>query len=73
MDTANIVLELSHAIEARRKTLGLSQVELANLAEVSPRFMYELEKGKKTMSLDKFLAVAKVLGYELELRIKQNG
>jgi y4mF family transcriptional regulator len=73
MDTAQIVLEFSHAIEARRKALGLSQVELANLAEVSPRFMYDLENGKKTISLDKFLAVAKVLGYELELRIKQNG
>lgn len=73
MDTVNIVLELSRAIEARRKALNLSQVELANLAEVSPRFMYDLEKGKKTMSLDKFLAVAKVLGFEIELRVKQNG
>lgn len=73
METANMVLEFSHVLEARRKSLGLSQVELASLAEVSPRFMYELEKGKKTMSLDKFLAVAQVLGYDLELRIKQNG
>jgi HTH-type transcriptional regulator/antitoxin HipB len=67
------VTYLSTSLEARRKSLGLSQIELANLAGVSARFMYDLESGKKSVSLDKFLAVANVLGYELELTVAHNG
>lgn len=73
MEIEKIVLEISRSLEARRRALGLSQNELANLAGVSVRFMYDLESGKKSVSLDKFLAVATVLGYELELKVAQNG
>lgn len=73
MDLEDTVTHLSKSLETRRKSLGLSQIELANLAGVSARFMYDLESGKKSVSLDKFLAVAKVLGYELELTVAHNG
>jgi len=63
---------IAASIEKRRKSLGLTQAELAALAGVSARFVYDLENGKKTISMDKFLAVAKVLGYNLNLKIAVN-
>ncbi len=73
MDIEKKVLHLANALEARRKSLGLSQVELAGLAGVSARFMYDLENGKKSVSLEKVLAVATVLGFEIEFKVAQNG
>ena len=72
MEIAEMALDLSKTLEARRKSLGLNQAEVAALAEVSPRFMYDLERGKPTVSLDKLLAVATVLGLNLTLRIASN-
>ena len=73
MDIETKVLHLANALETRRKSLGLSQVELAGLAGVSARFMYDLENGKKSVSLEKVLAVATVLGFEIEFKVAQNG
>ena len=59
---------LGGTIRARRKELGLDQLELCDLAGVGPAFVYALEKGKPTVRLDKVLAVLHVLGLELHLR-----
>jgi y4mF family transcriptional regulator len=56
-------------VRARRKDLGLTQLELAELAEVSPRFVFDLENGKPTVSLDRVLLVTKTLGLKLDLRV----
>lgn len=61
-------LVLATVVRARRKELGLGQVELCDLAGVGPAFLYALEKGKPTVRLDKVLAVLRVLGLELHLR-----
>lgn len=58
------------ALLARRKALGFTQMELAELAGVSPRFIHELENGKSTVRLDRMLAVATALGLELEWRLR---
>lgn len=68
-EVTNRVLAMSQELEQRRKTLGLSQVELAGLAGVSPRFMYDLESGKETISLDRLLLVITALGLEIELKV----
>jgi len=47
--------------------LRLDQAELADLAEVSERFVYALENGKRTVQLDKVLAVLSALGLHLEI------
>jgi y4mF family transcriptional regulator len=60
--------ELARDVRARRKDLGLTQPELADLAGCSPRFVRALEAGKATVQLDKLLAVLDVLGLELEVR-----
>ncbi len=59
---------LGAAVRARRRSLGLNQAELANLAGVGLAFLYELEHGKATVRIDKVLAVFAVLGLELYVR-----
>lgn len=55
-------------VRARRLQLRLRQNELADLAGVSERFVYALENGKRTVQLDKVLAVLNALGLHLEIR-----
>ena len=59
---------LGGALRRRRRDLGLSQVEVCDLAGVGPAFLYELEHGKPTVRLDKLLKVLEVLSLGLELR-----
>lgn len=55
-------------VRRRRKQLGISQEELADLARCSERFVHTLEAGKSTVRLDKVLDVLRVLGMHLQLR-----
>lgn len=64
---ADRVAELGVQVRARRKELGLTQRELADLAEVSPRFVHMLEAGKPTVQLAQALAVLEVLGLGLRV------
>ena len=61
-------LTLAEQIRARRKALGLSQQDLADLAGCSPRFLRSLEAGKASVRLDKVQAVLEALGLALVLR-----
>lgn len=65
------VAELGAALATRRKAVGLGQEELAELAQVSVRFVRAIEHGKATARLDKVLAVATVLGFEIDLRLRR--
>ena len=60
-------IRLGAALRNRRKSLGLTQQELARLAGCGLAFLYELESGKATVRLDKLLGVLGVLGLELSL------
>lgn len=60
--------DLAQTVRRRRVSLGLRQDELADLAEVSERFVYALESGKRSVQLDKLVAVLAALGLHLELR-----
>ena len=55
------------SVRRRRRDLGLRQDELADLAQVSERFVYALEGGKSSVQLDKVLAVLAALGLHLEI------
>ena len=61
-------LRLGRALRRRRKRLGLSQVQLCELAGVGPVFLHAVEHGKPTLRLDKLLSVLEVLGLSLELK-----
>lgn len=58
---------LADVVRARRRQLGLRQDELADVADVSERFVYAVEHGKTTVQLDKVLAVLAALGLHFEV------
>jgi len=52
-------------VRQRRRSLRLTQDQLADLADCSPRFVRALESGKRSVRLDKLLDVLAALGLEL--------
>jgi len=58
---------LASALRARRKSLRLTQIELSRLSGTGPDFVYDVERGKPTLRLDKLLQILEVLGLELVL------
>ena len=60
--------EVGAIVRARRKALGVTQAELAGLADVGARFIVELEQGKATLELGKVLRVFERLGVQLLAR-----
>jgi y4mF family transcriptional regulator len=59
-------------IKQKRKTHGLTQVELALRAGVGLRFVRDLEQGKQTLRMDKVNQVLALFGDELG-PVKSNG
>ena len=57
--------ELGRRIRAARKAQGLTQVDLAEIAGVGPRFLSELERGKDTVHLGLALKIARLVGLDL--------
>ena len=55
------------AIKNRRKKLGYTQKYISEFMGVSISFLSDLENGKKTIELEKALAVANQLGLDVEL------
>lgn len=50
-----------------RKKQGLTQAQLASIANTSPRLIGELERGKPTIQLEKALKIAWLLGINIEV------
>ena len=59
--------QLGQALRDRRRALQLTQQDVADLADVSVRFLHEVERGKPGVRLDKLRAVLRALGLHLEL------
>ena len=57
--------EIGAALKTKRKEYQLRQEEVAEFAQVSERFVREVEKGKATVRLDKLMDVLAVVGLEL--------
>ena len=57
--------QLVQFIKQRRKSLKMTQQDLADRAGVGLRFIRELEQGKKTVRLDKVNQVLALFGHEL--------
>ena len=68
MDSTDAVAE---SMRARRKQLGLTQFEAAELAGVSVRFVHDVENGKATVQLDRVQALAEALGLSLSLSLRK--
>lgn len=61
------VEDLARTVRERRKALKLTQTELAELAGCGPDFLYDVERAKPTLRLDKLLAVLDTLGLTLTI------
>lgn len=55
-------------VQTERKRQGLTQLQLAGLANTGIRFVSDLENGKGTVQLQKLLAVLAALGLGLYIR-----
>jgi y4mF family transcriptional regulator len=58
-------MNLSDFVKIKRKSVKLTQPELAEKAGVGLRFIRELEQGKETLRLDKVNQVLQLFGYEV--------
>ena len=55
------------AVKNRRKKLGYTQKEISEFTGFSISFLSDLENGKKTIEIEKSLAVANLLGLDVEM------
>lgn len=67
-DRASGVAQWGAQVRARRRDLGLTQTEVAELADVAVRTVHAVEAGKATLRLDALLAVLSALGLQLTLQ-----
>lgn len=65
--TPEWAVRLGGEVRQRRKALRLTQQALAELAKCGPDFLYDLERGKPTIRLDKLVPVLETLGLTFEL------
>ncbi len=61
---------LGEVVRSRRLELGLTQTEVAEVANANLRFVSELERGKATARLENVMRVLETLGIELEARLR---
>lgn len=60
-------MDLDTVVTSRRRDLGLTQQELADVAGVSERFVRDVERGKPSVQLDTLTDLLDALGLELTL------
>lgn len=64
-------MELANFVKEKRKSVQLTQPELAEKAGVGLRFLRELEQGKQSLRLDKVNQVLQLFGYEVGVVMKK--
>lgn len=65
-------MELNEVIKSRRKVLAISQLDLAEMAEVSLATVKDIERGKGNPSLSTVNKLLGVLGLEMDFKIPSN-
>jgi len=63
--------QIAQAILHRRKVLGIKQDDLAELADISVRYLYAIEKGKANPSIETLINILDVLGLTVNINIKE--
>ncbi len=64
--------DIFQTVRARRKALGLDQIELARLSGISVHALINLEGGKGTPTLRTLIAVCDVLGLHVDVGLRKN-
>jgi y4mF family transcriptional regulator len=57
-------------LRQRRRTLALTQADVARMGQTGQRFVVDLERGKPTVQLQKVLTLLDLLGLELVIQPK---
>lgn len=64
-------MELRDIMKQRRETLSLTQVDLAEMSQVSLATIKDIERDKGNPTLNKVTKILDILGIEIEYRIRQ--
>ena len=75
-DSKGVIMAFSQiagTVQRRRKALGLTQLELADLANVSERLIRDVETGRLTIKTDKLLSILEALGLEIRIHKTNSG
>ena len=64
-------MDLKEVMKSRRKTLSSSQLDLAEMAEVSLATVKDIERGKGNPSLATVNKIIEVLGMEIIFQVRQ--
>ncbi|MBR9855953.1 MAG: helix-turn-helix transcriptional regulator [Algicola sp.] len=62
------MVDLGLLVKSHRKKAGLTQFELANLADIGKTTVFDIEKNKETVRWSNILAVLRVLNIEVEFK-----
>jgi len=65
------VSEIGKQIKERRNTLGITQPDLAEMADISVNTLYKIETGQGNPTLKVLKKIADILGMEFALTIKK--
>ena len=61
---------ISSRIKERRKSLDITQDELASLAGIHKNTLCKIEQGKENPRLDVLYKICDILGFEISLKVK---
>ncbi len=66
-----IINMIGKSIKERRKTLRVTQPQLAELAGISVNTLYKIERGQANPTLHTLKKIANVLGMEVSFQVKK--
>lgn len=61
---------IGESIKKRRKSLKVTQVELAEMADISPNTLYKIERNQANPTLDTLKKLGDILGLEICMKTK---
>ena len=64
-------MKLTETMKSRRKTLGISQQDLAEMSGVSLATIKDIERGKGNPSLETVQKILDILGMEIKYEVRQ--
>jgi y4mF family transcriptional regulator len=67
------IKEFGNLLKERRKSLGINQSDLAEIAGISINTLYKIERGQTNATLEVLEKILDVLGLELKLEIRKVG
>lgn len=66
-----LVSEIGKKVKERRDTLGITQPDLAEMADISVNTLYKIETGQANPTVKVLNKIGDVLGMEISLVIKK--